>query len=204
MNMTQENKIISRLFFKSSLLRNDAGNADCNSYVSNDSLLSTVIQDGESRSICFKNISPSSQSEFYTTEITITTTDTQTSPVRTQFVLTITNSNFQVFGRDNGPVTTSIRLTDKSALTMNPSVGTWRFKNDQDGNPGNTVNFTDYFNSEWKNYVYCSFPVSFLGNGNIETILNPFQPNDSRLSIQGACEINGEMIEKILSDILSV
>ena len=165
--MTQENQIVSRLFFKSSLLTQKS--TSCTSYASN-------TTNTDTNTICFKKIfGIVPNTDFYTTEITIKTLYSLGTKISNEFTLSITNSNFQVFGPVGSAINISIRLTGNSVLTMTVSGGTWTFKGTSQNN-GEEVPFTDYFNSEWKKYAYCSFPVSFVENANIETVLNPFQP----------------------------
>ena len=198
--MTQENQIVSRLFFKSSLLLNNGrdpvnANSLCDSYASNESFWSTSATDGAIRKICFKKLHVVEGSDFFTTEITISTRSNVSRLNDGTFTLTITNSNFKVFGGESAPISISIRLTSESALTMTASSGAWIFRDKSQGNK--VVDFNTF---NWKGHAFCSFPVNFWAS-NMETVLYPYQLNDPRLSTQGSCEINGEMIEKILSEI---
>ena len=114
--MTQENQIVSRLFFKSSLLLNNGrdpvnANSLCDSYASNESFWSTSATDGAIRKICFKKLHVVEGSDFFTTEITISTRSNVSRLNDGTFTLTITNSNFKVFGGESAPISISIRLT---------------------------------------------------------------------------------------------
>ena len=79
---------------------------------------------------------------------------------------------------------------------MTASGSTWTFTDRSQNDK-----IVDFNTFNWKGRAFCSFPMNFLGSGSIKTVLYPLQFNDPRLSTQGSCEINDEMIEKILSEI---